>query len=746
MWKAVVGHDVSVKVEAQGDDWDTDPDFVNDVSEREQRWGARTVAGSGRAEHIDIHQLRNKVSEEHEVIKKKELETGPKASYGYGGKFGTERDRMDKCAVGHEYVADVGKHSSQTDAAQGFGGKYGVQRDRADKSALGFEYKGEVEKHSSQKDYSKGFGGRYGVERDKVDKAAVGFDYRSQEEKHNSQKDYSVGFGGKFGVQRDRQDKSALGWDHQEEVQPHASQTDYAKGFGGRFGIQEDRVDESAAGFDGMAAPTSSYERARPLEPGVASGTSSLRSRFEDMAKAAEASRQQAEERARRPARDSHVAQHKHTEQGVPAPSHDPPVLCPGLRLACSAWQMVQSRLPGTAILGMFSGFSSLEVAPILALFQDLVLLVQSLQTGFHQRSTPTPPKATPASPTVPGPTGVERIVIMEQSHEIPEREKDHLKTAPVPAREPGSTDREAPVSQAKVPRRVGESQEGEQAQGLPWGGQAALQEEVGCSHSVGEALEGSRVLGHGCAAPCSLSRALAWSMPAVGELELPEVRMLEPRGITAIQGQVGTDRRAELLPWSAGVDAPCHGTTSSTVMEGASLCQEAKREDEEVPPTLPPRPADLGEELCEDPSQDQPIYSESLDVGGDYEELPEPSHYGNGAVGGADYEELPAPLGKPDATYDHGGDGGEDYEELLPEEPSQSQPHQGDPEHVYEVESPGTCAVALYDYQGDGDDEISFDPEDTITHIEMVDEGWWRGRCRGRVGLFPANYVRLLH
>lgn len=38
-----------------------------------------------------------------------------------------------QCAVGHEYIADVGKHSSQTDAAQGFGGKYGVQRDRADK-------------------------------------------------------------------------------------------------------------------------------------------------------------------------------------------------------------------------------------------------------------------------------------------------------------------------------------------------------------------------------------------------------------------------------------------------------------------------------------------------------------------------------------------------------------------------------------------------------------------------------------
>lgn len=31
MWKAVVGHNVSVKMEAQGDDWDTDPDFVVSV-------------------------------------------------------------------------------------------------------------------------------------------------------------------------------------------------------------------------------------------------------------------------------------------------------------------------------------------------------------------------------------------------------------------------------------------------------------------------------------------------------------------------------------------------------------------------------------------------------------------------------------------------------------------------------------------------------------------------------------------
>uniref|UniRef100_A0A673H728 Src substrate protein p85-like n=1 Tax=Sinocyclocheilus rhinocerous TaxID=307959 RepID=A0A673H728_9TELE len=132
MWKSVVGHDVNVKVESEGDDWETDPNFENDVSEQEQRWGSRTIEGSGRKEHISIADLRQNVSREHEVVKKKELDQGPKASYGYGGKFGVEKDRMDKGALGHNYVAEVEKHSSQTDAAKGFGGKFGVQKDPAD--------------------------------------------------------------------------------------------------------------------------------------------------------------------------------------------------------------------------------------------------------------------------------------------------------------------------------------------------------------------------------------------------------------------------------------------------------------------------------------------------------------------------------------------------------------------------------------------------------------------------------------
>ena len=61
-------------------------------------------------------------------------------------------------------------------------------------------------------------------------------------------------------------------------------------------------------------------------------------------------------------------------------------------------------------------------------------------------------------------------------------------------------------------------------------------------------------------------------------------------------------------------------------------------------------------------------------------------------------------------------------------------------------LEGKGLCARALYDYQAADDTEISFDPENIITNIEMIDEGWWRGYGPdGHFGMFPANYVELI-
>lgn len=47
MWKSAAGAKLEV-VPDPDDDWETDPDFINDVSEVEQRWGSKTVDGSGR--------------------------------------------------------------------------------------------------------------------------------------------------------------------------------------------------------------------------------------------------------------------------------------------------------------------------------------------------------------------------------------------------------------------------------------------------------------------------------------------------------------------------------------------------------------------------------------------------------------------------------------------------------------------------------------------------------------------------
>jgi len=63
MWKAAAGTNVKVNDANNGDadEWETDPDFVNDVSEKEQRWGARTVEGSGHQASMKLDQLREEV-------------------------------------------------------------------------------------------------------------------------------------------------------------------------------------------------------------------------------------------------------------------------------------------------------------------------------------------------------------------------------------------------------------------------------------------------------------------------------------------------------------------------------------------------------------------------------------------------------------------------------------------------------------------------------------------------------------
>lgn len=50
-------------------------------------------------------------------------------------------------------------------------------------------------------------------------------------------------------------------------------------------------------------------------------------------------------------------------------------------------------------------------------------------------------------------------------------------------------------------------------------------------------------------------------------------------------------------------------------------------------------------------------------------------------------------------------------------------------------------CKV-LFSYEPCNEDELSLVPQESIEFLEEVEEGWWRGRLRGRVGVFPSNFV----
>uniref|UniRef100_A0A7E4USP3 Drebrin-like protein n=1 Tax=Panagrellus redivivus TaxID=6233 RepID=A0A7E4USP3_PANRE len=57
-----------------------------------------------------------------------------------------------------------------------------------------------------------------------------------------------------------------------------------------------------------------------------------------------------------------------------------------------------------------------------------------------------------------------------------------------------------------------------------------------------------------------------------------------------------------------------------------------------------------------------------------------------------------------------------------------------------------GNRVLALWDYQANEPNEISFNPDDIITEVERLHEGWWKGRApNGQLGLFPSNFVKPL-
>ncbi|XP_042250274.1 drebrin-like a [Thunnus maccoyii] len=149
----------------------------------------------------------------------------------------------------------------------------------------------------------------------------------------------------------------------------------------------------------------------------------------------------------------------------------------------------------------------------------------------------------------------------------------------------------------------------------------------------------------------------------------------------------------------------------------------------------------------------------------------PELSHSPAAAVSPTPAETAASPVPAADAAYTEEEEWSDEFDDEADEATQDEFPAEEDVyeapqsavieedlyENVYEqtpttgdvnTESSGQniSARALYDYQAADDTEITFDPDDIITQIDMVDEGWWRGYGPdGHYGMFPANYVELL-
>ncbi|KAJ3110755.1 hypothetical protein HDU96_006296 [Phlyctochytrium bullatum] len=52
--------------------------------------------------------------------------------------------------------------------------------------------------------------------------------------------------------------------------------------------------------------------------------------------------------------------------------------------------------------------------------------------------------------------------------------------------------------------------------------------------------------------------------------------------------------------------------------------------------------------------------------------------------------------------------------------------------------------AVALYDFSGEREGDLPFRKGDLILILKRDPSEWWTGRCNGKEGVFPANYVQV--
>lgn len=79
------------------------------------------------------------------------------------------------------------------------------------------------------------------------------------------------------------------------------------------------------------------------------------------------------------------------------------------------------------------------------------------------------------------------------------------------------------------------------------------------------------------------------------------------------------------------------------------------------------------------------------------------------------------------------------DSQSILPVQPTELKDRPDRP-----TDSGPRC-VALFDYEGEEDDELTFSQGDVIALLELIGQEWGRGQIHGRIGIFPLNFTEVL-
>ena len=502
---------------------------------------------------------------------------------------------------------------------------------------------------------------------------------------HESQTDSAKGFGGKYGVQTDRVDKASVGWDYQEKLQKHASQKDYATGFGGKYGVQKDRVDKSAVGWEHKEKVVK-HESQTDYSRGFG-GKFGVESDKKDKSAVGW---------------EHHEKAAKHTSQIDYSSGFGGKFGVEKDRVDKSAvgWDYKEKTEKHESQKDYSKGFGGKFGVDSDRKDKSAVGWEYKEKVEKHESQKD-------YSRGFGGKFGVEKdrmdksAVSWEDKDKVAEKNVNVEKEPVVKgsasslkakwesmARGDGADDAKKRADEARLARSERERQETETAKRSEEERQAKLkrqQDEV----RLGDDDDGGEE-------ECR---------PKVGRLGVSVFPGMKSQSVSQATSESSV-RRTVVSDGIAKTEVVTQKEQRNEAVSNGVAQKEVRREEER--------------KVTEEKVADGEDEDNEWDVHED-EDLKQ--HV-------PEAKQTPAQVIKSPAK-------------AQPVQPS-GQKTVSQPAAAAGDDGQGLTAIALYDYEAADVDEISFDPDDVITNIDMIDEGWYRGKCKGKVGLFPANYVEL--